>query len=158
MAASLDLSGIAELRRRFENIDRTEFRTELSQVLSATALAEVSNGFRLSRDPYGRPWRPLAWRKGQPLLKTGRMRASTNSGRIGPDGFSIRIGANYAIYHQDGSGVRRPRAGQRSRARVGKLPQRMMVPDARSGIGQIWGASFWRDASALLRRRLARGD
>jgi len=157
MAAGFDMSGIRDLKTRIGRMTDPAFRVELAQVLSVAALAEVSNGFVHSRDPYGTPWKPLAWRKGQPLRDTGRMQGSVHVGRVGADGFTIRIGAGYAVYHQDGARTRRPLAGGKSRARVGSLPQRRMVPDAATGIGPIWAATFRRDANALLLRSMRRG-
>jgi phage gpG-like protein len=164
VGVSFDMEGLQGFKDRVSGLVGLDFRVELAQVLAAAALTEVSNEFRESRDPYGEAWLPLAFRSGQPLLDTGRMRASVYSTRVGVDGFTIRISANYAVYHQYGARVRpgkigptRGKTGYLSRAKVGRLPQRRMIPDAATGIGPIWGATFKRDAAGLVKRRLSRG-
>jgi phage gpG-like protein len=154
MPVSFDMAGLSNLIDRTHALVGADFKLEVSQVLAAGALKEVSDSFRYSRDPYGKPWRPLAWRKGQPLLDTGRMRASVFPIRISPDGFGIRIGATYAAYHQSGARTRKPARGRPSRARVGSVPQRMMVPEGGQGIGPIWFRTFARDAGKVITRRL----
>lgn len=155
MPVEFDMTALSRIKERVSGIVGVDFRVELAQVLAASALTEMANEFRESRDPYGQQWKPLTYRNGQPLLDTGRMRASVYTARVGADGFTLRVGTNYAVYHQDGARVRRPAGGRPSRGKVGSIPQRRMVPDAATGIGPIWGATFKRDAAALVRRRVA---
>ncbi len=158
MGVSFDMAGLQRMKEAVEGVVSAEFRVEMSQVLAASALHLVDNGFRAGVDPYGEQWAPLSYRKGQPLLDTGRMRASAHGVRTDSDGFTIEIGTNYAVYHQKGASVRKPRRGRPSRGRVGRIPQRMMVPDKDKGMGPVWSHTFQRDAVSLLRRRFGRGD
>jgi phage gpG-like protein len=157
-----DIDGLRKLRDKIAQLTTAGFRQELAQVLAAAALKQVADEFRESRDPYGRPWAPLAWRKGLPLLLTGRMR---NAVAVEPraNGFKLSIATVYAKVHQDGARVRRGRlaagfsgpASRSSRSRVGFIPQRQMVPErSTGGLGPIWLAAFNREAESLIRRRL----
>lgn len=174
MPVSFDMTQIEALRSRVQQLTTPAFSTEIAQVLSVSALALISDGFRYGRDPYGDEWAPLKSRNGRPLLDTGRMRSSVFVARVGADGFAIRFGANYAIYHQ--RGTRPSRQGgrvlrQSARGRFvkagrtaylnrigaytqGGIPKREMVPSEASGISYIWAARFNRDARSLVRRRI----
>lgn len=184
MPVRFDMSGLKGVMRKVEEMTTPAMRLEVSQVLAATALKETMDGFRQSRDPYGNPWAPLRSRKGKPLLKTGRMRASTHPIRVGPDGFGIQISAVYAIVHQTGGHVaphsrirgfesyQDPKTGRYLRkttkrklvyvTRVSRqtfgngitIPQRMMVPETDKGLGSIWGAAFTKAATRVVQRRL----
>jgi phage gpG-like protein len=185
MALSGDFSGLERWRRRVSSVTRAGFRTELAQVLGATAMKQVADEFRQSRDPYGQPWEALKRRKGKPLLNTGRMAASVNV-QPAADGFLLNIGASYAPVHQYGATVaphsrigrrtlwRNPKTGRIvsratrlklvhvssfSRQTYGKgitIPRRQMVPErATGGLGQIWGRAFSRETTRFVRIRMA---
>lgn len=135
---------------------------------AAAALTELQLGFRESRDPYGRPWAPLKYRKGKPLLKTARMRNSFTV-RITPTGFRIGTNVAYAEFHQRGTQGRKAamtrfmaagkngrfishaKAGARKagsvsvralnfKAGTGGIPKRQMVPEGDPG--PIWGKAI----------------
>lgn len=152
MPVSFDMAGLKGLTDRVMRMAGNEIRMEMSQVLAAAALKEISDSFRFSRDPYGQKWRPLVARTGQPLLLTGRMRASVATGRVLTDGFTVVITAGYAKYHQYGTRGRKVRGRRR-----GPIPKRQMVPDAKDGIGDIWARTFKRDGIALIKRRFGHG-
>ncbi|HVZ89634.1 MAG TPA: phage virion morphogenesis protein [Polyangia bacterium] len=78
------------------------FRDGLVRRLGADALKLVADGFRRSSDPYGDKWKSLGYRRGKPLLDTGRLRASF---AVEPTGAGFRIGSvvTYAGYHQYGT-------------------------------------------------------
>jgi len=155
MAVRGDIDGLKKLADRVRQLTTAGFRTELAQVLGAAAKKQVADEFLQSRDPYGKPWEPLAWRKGKPLLDTGRMRNSV-AVESRPNGFKLSIATVYAPIHQAGARVRAARVA-RSRGKVGRIPQRQMVPEASTGgLGPIWLAAFNREAESLLRRRLTR--
>lgn len=159
MAVRGNLNALNQLAERIRLLTTAGFKTELSQVLAASAMKQVADEFRASRDPYGKPWQELAWRKGKPLLDTGRMRNSV-AVEPRPNGFKLSIAAVYAPFHQAGAHVRRGRltagasgpASRRSRSRVGYLPQRQMVPEGT--LGPIWTEAFKKEAESLIRRRL----
>jgi len=168
---------IQELSRRVAALRDPKFRVRLSQVLGAAAIKLVNDGFRTSTDPYGEKWARLRHRKGQPLLDTGRLRASFTVRPTGA-GFRIDASASYAVYHQHGTkphkrGARvaaqnargrfisRKKAGEATRkVRVafipehtaGGIPARMMVPTPQRGLPPKWRATFDKDTSALIER------
>lgn len=185
MALSGDFSGLERWRRRVSSVARAGFRSELAQVLGATAMKQVADEFRQSRDPYGAPWAALRSRKGKPLLDTGRMAGSVN---VQPqaDGFLLNIPTSYAPVHQYGAQVApHSRIGKRtlwhnpktgrivarttrlklvvessfSRQTYGKgitIPRRQMVPErATGGLGSIWGRAFSRETSRFVRLRMS---
>jgi len=142
MAVAGDFSALAELRARATALASASARARLAQVLAVAALRELNNGFRASRDPYGRAWKPLRRRAGKPLLDTGRMRASAHVYRVGADGFAIRVSAEYSGYHQDGTR---------------HVPQRMMVPTPDRGLG-LWGDPLRKVAAEFVEREARRGS
>lgn len=156
MAISGDFDALRGLRARMELAQVRQIMTQAAQRMGGTAMKLLADEFRGSKDPYGNSWRPLAWRSGKPLLDTGRMRSAV---AVQPSGtsISITIGANYAAYHQQGAKTRRRRPGAKgkSRARVGSLPRRQMLPDAATGgLGPIWYAAFRRDVDAVVIKAL----
>lgn len=170
---------IADLRKRLEGVKGAAFRARLAQNLAEEARTQVANCFQQERDPYGVPWEPLKSRDGKILQKSGRMKASVATGQVGPDGFRIEIGANYAIYHQGGTKPRQvAERGARQNARgrfVSKraktaylvrikehinpgVPRRQMLPSSdRGGLGPIWGAAFGKVSRKMLDEQLAGG-
>lgn len=172
---------IKGLRDQIAKIDGPQFRSDLSEVCAEAALKFVNDGFRQSKDPYGDPWEPLSYRKGQPLLKTGRLRASFAT-QVVPDGFRIDATAAYAIFHQYGTKPHARRArfqpigkGGRFAARrkfakqkrgavalrflpggtTGGVVARPMVPTPeQGGIPYKWQRKFGQEAKALVRRTL----
>jgi phage gpG-like protein len=149
--------------KRFAQLVKTAgepgFEHALSRGLGAASLKLFSDGFRKSRDPYGKPWKPLKFRKGKPLLDTGRMRASAAI-IMRPRGFELHVTANYASTHQYGKKNIRPlRArflvfsvgrGRRKKlffARKVTVPRRQMLPEKKTGgLGPIWQEAFRKEA------------
>jgi phage gpG-like protein len=155
MPISGNLNALKELSDKIRQLTSSGFKAELSKELAATAWRETLAGFRESRDPYGNPWRPLAWRKGTPLIDSGQMRQSVSTEATG-NGFRLRIGVLYASIHQYGAKVRAATRA-RGRGRVGSVPRRQMVPEKDTGgLGPIWLTAFNRTAEDLIRRRLGR--
>lgn len=154
---------LGQLKDRIARLSASGFRTELSQVLAAAALKQVSDGFRHSRDPYGNRWRDPKFRQGQPLRDTNAM---SNSAAVEPrpNGFRLSITKHYAGVHQRGKTIKARRAprllfktrdGQWHSATEVTIPRRQMVPEADTGgLGPIWGKAFNDEAGALIKRRL----
>jgi phage gpG-like protein len=158
------------------SLDSPAFRRELSQTLSASAFKLTMDTFKTSTDPYGNAWAPLVSRKGQPLLKTGRLRASTFFNPL-DSGFRIDFAVPYAAHHQYGTRpstraalvakqdakgrfVRRAKAGTLVRIRghfnIG-IPRRQMVPMPETGgLPPKWVEAFNRDTDALVLRKLGK--
>lgn len=66
----------------------------------------VRMGFRLGRDPWGNPWKPLnpKFRTGQPLRDTGRLQRSITSQAQG-DAVVVGTNVRYARTHQYGATI-----------------------------------------------------
>jgi len=103
-----------------------ELRARVADI--TPALEEIGNSFReLSRitftdstDPYGRPWKPLKSRKGQPLLDTNRLRDSIASTPPVVTDNSVEVGTNvkYAGAHQNGATIERAAYSRQVRHRT----------------------------------------
>lgn len=161
MAVRGDMHALESLRRRIESVTQAGFRTELSDVLGATAMKLVADEFRAGADPYGRPWERPKLRQGQPLRNTGRMAASVNY-QAGEGGFRLSIPVRYAMPHQRGATVLPKRgkylrfkaAGRFYTLKAARIPRRQLVPERETGgLGPIWAAAFDRAAGELLRRK-----
>lgn len=90
---------LASLRRRVGNM------TPVMHILGNLIANQVKTGFRTGRDPYGKAWRPLRLRRGQPLRDTGRLMRSITYNVPSPT--TVEIGTNvcYAVVHQTGAKV-----------------------------------------------------
>lgn len=177
--------GLPDLRKRMAGIAAPAFKLRMSQNLAEEARTQTSNGFQKQRDPYGKKWAPLKYRKGDILQLTGRMAASVAT-VAHTKGFRIDIPVTYAGPHQYGakiaarSNVRaqvlRGNYTKRGRFRFAKkgkaallvrakrasfgevtIPQRQMLPMASTGgLGPIWTRAF-NEASRTLLDAYARG-
>jgi phage gpG-like protein len=155
------------------------FAEEGKRRLGEEGIRQIHDEFAKSRDPYDRTWKP-AFRGGQTLLDTGRLRASFSSQPTAP-GFQISTNVKYAAIHQYG-GVIRPKkpggvlvfnlqTGTRFAGRGGRrlkspkavqtkvfatsvtMPRRQIVPEGRLGVN--WTDGFIRESEAIMRERLA---
>lgn len=63
-------------------------------------------GFRMGRDPWGNPWRPLnpRFRTGQPLRDTDRLQRSITS-QVQGDAVAVGTNVRYARTHQYGATI-----------------------------------------------------
>jgi phage gpG-like protein len=143
--------GFTPLRQRLQKLQHMD---GLPDVLGVAAVKLVADCFREERDPYGKAWRPLSYRRGRILRKTSRMFNST-AYSASPRRVRVSITAWYSIIHQEGARVRRPKNPARGRAtqqqRVGEIPKRAMVPDDR-GMPAEWDRVFQRDTTDFLDR------
>jgi phage gpG-like protein len=144
--------------KRFREQVRGAARGELVPVIAkvvGVALSKLTtDGFRLSQDPYGKPWAGVernrvrdrkararlaragrAAKADKPLIDTGRMRASVTHVTSGGD-VRIIIPVQYASFHQEGTR---------------HIQARPMLPDSR-GLPPKWTAAINREALAILRR------
>lgn len=175
--------GLPDLRKRMAGVTSPAFKIRMSQNLAEEARTQTSNGFQKQRDPYGKAWSPLKYRKGMALQLTGRMAASVST-LAHERGFRIDIPVTYAAPHQYGARAharkggaipqgkrgrfisRRQAASAKSRAqRVaifggfthGGIPQRQMIPmSSTGGLGPVWTRAF-NEAAGTLLDRYARG-
>src|SRR5688572_17070122 len=137
-----NFAGLARLRGRLAELASPGFKARLAQGMGVAAMTQLSTGFQRSQDPYGRAWKPLKYRKGKPLLKTGRLRASATV-LPAPAGFQLVLTADYASFHQ--SGTRR-------------IPRRQMIPEgATGGLGPRWTKALRAEADKRVREELFLG-
>lgn len=103
------------------------------------AMRRIRAGFEASSSPDGQTWAALKYRRGKPLLLTGRLRNSVRVQLAGMLGFAVSASAPYAAHHQYGA----PRARIPARP---FLPGRTLPPE--------WQGAFERILGAHLRRQL----
>jgi phage gpG-like protein len=117
-----------------------QWRTELNRKLAAESLDLTMEGFERSIDPYGRRWKKLKYRVGQPLLDTGRLRASirplANAAR-----FELKTPVVYAATHQHGRDA---------------IPRRMYLPNGARGFGSRWSRRLARIVRQEVKTTLGR--
>jgi phage gpG-like protein len=92
---------IAAVQAALNQYARQERVSAALAALGRILVNRIRLGFRASTDPYGLPWLAPILRKGQPLLDTGRLRASISSQVQGKE---VVVGTNliYAPIHQFG--------------------------------------------------------
>jgi phage gpG-like protein len=123
---------VKRLIRKLDDAATRRFRAELNTVMGTAAVGLVQDCFRFSRDPYGRRYKPLKYRKGQPLRDTNRLMNSTSRSATSAS-FVISTNVAYGSFHQQGTRF---------------IPQRMYLPDSRRGLPASWRASLFRVAKA----------
>lgn len=153
------------------------FRRVAANGVKAEALKLVADGFKDSKDPYGNDWAPLTKRDGNPLIDTGRLRASFHAREGYSDGSTtITIGTNvqYAKYHQFGTVIpahertmKRATTGykkgkfvkssykgygttEKIAVKGGKIPARMMLPT--NGESETWNVAIRETIEESFRR------
>ena len=174
----------AALKRLMDRVGPPGVRAltpRVAQRMAATADKLLGDEFHQSRDPYGNPWQPLAYRRGKPLEKTGRMSRSRTAQADGAT-VKVTIWTTYAIYHQKGTQPHQRAGGAIPQSRRGRfiskrkaaqakassqkvaifgayqhggIPRRQMLPEASTGgLGPIWSAAFEKDANDVVREAL----
>lgn len=91
------------LQRKLAQLEKID-TIELHRTIGAALLTLVGLSFRMSRDPWGAPWKPLKQRRGQPLVDSGRLRASLTS-EVASDRVSVGTNLIYAPPHQFGATI-----------------------------------------------------
>lgn len=159
----------------------------LAQLVAAGGVKLTMDCFRQQRDPYGRPWQPLARERtrdrrarlraqakgrkvrGQKILiDTSRMRNSTAAIHQGNAG-GVAIPTGYAAVHQNGARftreptlrqqTMRSMAGRTARsAYTIRIPQRMMLPDPKLGLPKPWHFMIQSEGVRLLQRMQRGGE
>jgi len=125
---------------------------KVSKALAVAAKGLILEGFEGGKDPYGKPWAPVA-RGGIPLNKDGHLRTSWFIAGATPSGFLISTNALYAQWHQSGLNTvykSGPRKGRPCRIR-----QRMMIPKG-GALPAAWDREFQAVAKAKLASLLKR--
>lgn len=104
--------------------NRTQ-RGALNDLLGQEAMRLIEREFDNSKDPYGKPWKPLKKRRGQILVNTGYM-VNSRTYRANSLGFMVVFPVIYARRHNFG---------------FEQTPQRMFVPPS-DNLGPTWIAAF----------------
>lgn len=86
-----------------ERLTSQRWKTETNRQLAEETLSRVQAGFASSRDPYGRPWKPLKHRVGQPLRDSGALMKSIRV-QANSRSFVLTARVVYAATHQYGRG------------------------------------------------------
>lgn len=96
---------LQQLQKGIRDIASDAWKRALFNELGDATLGLVQDEFAKEMDPYGKAWRPLAYRKGKILDKTGRLRGSFRK-QVNDSGFAIVTSVYYARFHQgpDGKG------------------------------------------------------
>jgi phage gpG-like protein len=109
MSVTGDFAELAALNKQLADLT---LKHKLLTAASAEGLTQVQMGFRDQRDPFGKAWAPLKYRKGtkgkraQILRLTGRMGNSFTSTPT-ENGFQVGSNTEYTKYHQEGTGGRK---------------------------------------------------
>ena len=124
--ATIDIGELGERIRRVAEVADVSYEPALRQVAVLLA-SETKQNFESSREPDGRPWKPLKVRKGKPLVDTGLLMASIAAAArsldtttpqtpvevtggaesqidITPTSLVFGTRVDYASYHQFGTG------------------------------------------------------
>lgn len=109
------------------------------KAIAHTALELAQEGFAAAVDPYGRAWKPLKYRQGEPLRDTGRLFNSLTL-RSSSVSFSLLSNVAYAEFHQEGTKA---------------IPRRPYFPDGR-GLPRKWAREFQLTADELLESEVPR--
>ena len=174
-----DQNALARAARLTSRLEGNEHLPMLAQLVSAGGLKLTMDCFRQQRDPYGRPWRPLARERARDrrarlraeargkksrghmiLVDTARMRNSSTAVHEGNSG-GVAISTGYAASHQHGAHIRRePTLRQQAmRSMAGRtarsaytinIPQRMMLPDPKMGLPKPWVFMVQAEGARLL--------
>lgn len=124
---------IESLRRKID-----VFHVVAVNGVRAEALKLVADGFQQSKDPYGNEWEPLKYRDGNPLIDTGRLRASfTAQESFTGNSTTVTVGTNvqYAKYHQFGTVI--PAHKRQVKIATGGARKGKIVSKKYKGFGEI---------------------
>jgi phage gpG-like protein len=65
----------------------------------------VRTEFQTGQDPFGKPWAPLKIRRGQPLVKSGRLAKQATTVKTFDTGIEIDVDLVYAAVHEFGATI-----------------------------------------------------
>lgn len=93
---------MVQLARALDDVDG--LFEDIARNVAEEAINLVREGFAGQQDPYGSAWAPRKSGGGSAILvRTGSMRNSWNITELGPGGFTMAAGVDYAGYHQSGT-------------------------------------------------------
>jgi phage gpG-like protein len=94
-----DTRRLQNLQRGIAKLASDAWRRELYKECAEAELLLVDECFAKEQDPYGKPWKPLSYRKGRILDKTGRLKTSFRI-VVNTRGFGVMTPVYYARFHQ----------------------------------------------------------
>lgn len=113
----------ADLLNRLAKKQELLTSTAIKRLIGSRFKALVKECFDQSRDPYGNPWKPLAYRIGKPLILTGALRGSIKS-RNTADDVEVYTDVFYGKFHQGGYVSRVKARQQPTSGRTGRFIKR----------------------------------
>jgi hypothetical protein len=134
------LEGLAAAMR-----DLSKVPSQAARAAAADIAGLIEQQYADGTDPYGDAWADLAestiakGRTPPPLTDSGVMRAGTDVAPSAGAGITITLGADYAIYHQGGTG---------------SMPARPILPD--HDLPEAWRDMIANAVAEAVARRLAR--
>lgn len=120
-------ANLQRLLRTLKKIGSTAAMSALAGRLAPQARALVTTTFEQSASPDGVPWAPLRYRKGQPLVRSGKLKASIKV-MSNSKGFVVYTKAPYAAVHQYGGGTK---ARNQARTRGGRFKKNALAAKAK---------------------------
>jgi phage gpG-like protein len=117
--SGVDMRGMTAFLAKVKAESTGALYARLRKQAAAEALSLTLDGFKASRDPYGKEWEPLRLRTGGlPLLDTGRFRNSITT-ELTEHGFRIGTNMISARVHQFGATIV-PKVAKALRFSVGR--------------------------------------
>lgn len=134
-----DVDGLKKFMANAHKIAGGTALKELSRRMSVDARELAGGTFERSQNPNGGGWKPLAVRKGKPLVKTGKLSRSIKV-RVARKGFELYTNISYAGVHQYGGATQsrnqaRTKTGKfKSAKSAGKAKRVVLVGRVRGGV------------------------
>ena len=98
-----DFSALAEFESAVRKVPKS--MRVVSEQLAEETIELIREGFEKHADPYGKPWKDLVLREGQPLEDTGGMKGAWYRRRATRQRFVVANAKSYSIFHQKGTGL-----------------------------------------------------
>lgn len=145
MAASVTLTGADESLRsiieKTKKLGGAQALRVLSGRLAVDARKFVEQSFASSTSPDGAAWKPLKTRKGQPLVKSGKLSRSIKT-RVSSKGFELYTNVPYAAVHQFGASTK---ARFQARTKTGRFKSKKSAEKAKGrlvAVGRVSGSTI----------------
>ena len=145
MATHVTLTGgdaaLRELVAKMKKIGGPSAMRVLAGRLAVDARALVAQSFATSTSPDGAAWSPLKTRKGQPLVKSGKLARSIKT-RVSSKGVTLYTNVSYAAVHQFGASTK---SRMQARTRGGRFKSRKAAASQKKGavrVGRVSGATI----------------
>jgi phage gpG-like protein len=171
-----DFAQLQQLQVQLSRLGSPAGREGVIRTCAEASVKVLDDEFRGGHDPYGKAWKPLAFRQGKPLADTGAHLRSTLAPKVTATGFIISTAFPGAPVHQYGATIRAKGKALAFRGagsiRTGKLrgtgklkrpvrtsgammyrqkvtiPQRQYIPEGTPG--PLWGKAIERAAETAV--------